>query len=117
MKEKDGNNQGEEGIRVFLRVRPSKTKSRFFSRDDIDENRVLFNVPKAEDLIVNNSRTKYAFQFNGILDESAKQDDVFKKIGTPAVQNAMDGFNSTVFAYGQTGSGKTFTITGGPGKS
>ena len=28
-------------------------------------------------------------------------------------QNALDGFNSTIFAYGQTGSGKTFTITGG----
>ena len=29
------------------------------------------------------------------------------------MQNALDGYNSTVFAYGQTGSGKTFTITGG----
>ena len=45
---------------------------------------------------------------------TANQDDVFKKVGTAAVQNALDGFNSTIFAYGQTGSGKTFTITGGP---
>ena len=44
------------------------------------------------------------------------QEAVFKRVGQEAVQNAMDGFNSTIFAYGQTGSGKTFTITGGPEK-
>eukprot|EP00602_Paraphysomonas_sp_CaronLab_P007215 CAMPEP_0185034954 /NCGR_PEP_ID=MMETSP1103-20130426/25460_1 /TAXON_ID=36769 /ORGANISM="Paraphysomonas bandaiensis, Strain Caron Lab Isolate" /LENGTH=758 /DNA_ID=CAMNT_0027571817 /DNA_START=185 /DNA_END=2461 /DNA_ORIENTATION=+ len=43
----------------------------------------------------------------------ATQEEVFKRVGTAAVQNALDGFNSTIFAYGQTGSGKTFTITGG----
>ena len=41
---------------------------------------------------------------------------MFQKVGQEAVQNALDGFNSTIFAYGQTGSGKTFTITGGPEK-
>ena len=45
---------------------------------------------------------------------SASQEEVFKKVGAPAVQKALDGFNSTIFAYGQTGSGKTFTLTGGP---
>lgn len=44
------------------------------------------------------------------------QEAVFKRVGQEAVQNALDGFNSTIFAYGQTGSGKTFTITGGPEK-
>lgn len=28
----------------------------------------------------------------------------------PLVQQAMNGFNSTVFAYGQTGSGKSHTM-------
>jgi len=43
----------------------------------------------------------------------AGQEEVFDKVGSQAVINALDGFNSTIFAYGQTGSGKTFTITGG----
>ena len=42
-------------------------------------------------------------RFNGVIDARASQDDVFKKVGTAAVQNAIDGFNSTIFAYGQTG--------------
>ncbi|KDO16143.1 hypothetical protein SPRG_18321, partial [Saprolegnia parasitica CBS 223.65] len=44
---------------------------------------------------------------------TAKQEEVFDRIGRPCVENALSGFNSTIFAYGQTGSGKTFTITGG----
>jgi kinesin family protein 6/9 len=62
---------------------------------------------------VNNTRTDYRFKFNGILDMPAGQEEVFDKVGSQAVLNALDGFNSTIFAYGQTGSGKTFTITGG----
>ena len=41
------------------------------------------------------------------------QDEVFKLIGVPAINNAFEGFNSSIFVYGQTGSGKTFTLTGG----
>ena len=62
---------------------------------------------------MNNTRTDYKFKFNGILKEQCGQEEVFDKVGSQAVQNALDGFNSTIFAYGQTGSGKTFTITGG----
>ena len=62
---------------------------------------------------MNNTRENYRFKFNGILPQSAQQEEVFDNVGRQAVLNALDGFNSTVFAYGQTGSGKTFTITGG----
>jgi kinesin family protein 6/9 len=48
--------------------------------------------------------------------DKVSQQDAFRTIGIPAIQNALPGFNSTIFAYGQTGSGKTFTITGGPEK-
>merc|ERR1719460_3619975 len=41
------------------------------------------------------------------------QEEVFDKVAKRAVNNALNGFNSTIFAYGQTGSGKTYTITGG----
>jgi hypothetical protein len=28
------------------------------------------------------------------------------------VENALEGFNGTIFAYGQTGAGKTFSMVG-----
>eukprot|EP00979_Chaetoceros_neogracilis_P017568 scaffold10241_cov256-Chaetoceros_neogracile.AAC.24 len=102
-------------IEVFLRVRPSKSPSGYFQQHDIDESQITVQVPKQSlDLTFNNLQNQYAFKFNGILDPKSKQDEVFRKIGAPAVRNVLQGLNSTVFAYGQTGSGKTFTITGGP---
>ena len=47
---------------------------------------------------------------------SKRPPQVFDRVGKHVVQNALDGYNSTIFAYGQTGSGKTFTITGGSEK-
>jgi kinesin family protein 6/9 len=100
-------------IDVFLRIRPSKNKSTYFERDEIDEKKIRFKVP-VDQSTVNNTRTHYGFEFNGVLDEKASQKDVFQTVGIPITKNVLDGYNSTIFAYGQTGSGKTFTITGGP---
>ena len=38
---------------------------------------------------------------SGILPMECDQETVFRKVGQEAVQNALDGFNSTIFAYGQ----------------
>ncbi|KAL4429576.1 hypothetical protein ABPG77_008625 [Micractinium sp. CCAP 211/92] len=42
----------------------------------------------------------------------SSQEHMFKVVGRPIVENALAGFNSTIFAYGQTGSGKTHTMLG-----
>ena len=86
------------GIQVYLRIRPSPAPSNYFKRDDIDVNAIEFKIPKQEDTIVNNSRSLYKFHFNGILDIQANQKDVFRTVGIPAVQNALAGYNSTIFA-------------------
>lgn len=108
-------NTSESSIEIYLRVRPSLGKPGYFQVDDIDNNRINFRLPlHTEQDVVNNSRTHYGFQFNGILDQNADQDNVFRCVGLPAAKSVLEGFNATIFAYGQTGSGKTFTITGGP---
>lgn len=38
--------------------------------------------------------------------------ELFAAVGTDVMNNAWDGYNSTVFAYGQTGAGKTFSMSG-----
>lgn len=51
--------------------------------------------------------------FHRIFDERTTQEEIFLNCGVTAmIENAVEGYNTTIFAYGQTGSGKTFTITG-----
>ena len=109
--------QAEANIQTFLRIRPSKAPSGYFTQDEIEQGSLQVSLPSNfKTDYINNSKLQHAFHFNGIIDANATQDDVFKKVGVAAVQNAIEGFNSTIFAYGQTGSGKTFTLTGGPEK-
>lgn len=83
-------------------------------KDEFDDNVIHFNIPVDKSyLYVDNSKTNYNFKFDAVFPMNATQEEVFNKVGRPAVMNALEGYNSTVFAYGQTGSGKTFTITGG----
>lgn len=90
------------GIQVFLRIKPSDNPTTYFQQDDIDLNYLSVKIPKKnEDELINNSRSGYSFAFNSILDETANQRDVFNTVGKPALRNALDGFNSTIFAYGE----------------
>ena len=61
-------------------------------------------------------RTKFEiFKFNYFFREFSTQIQVFAPI-KQLLDNAINGFQVTVFAYGQTGTGKTHTIQGGPDK-
>ncbi|KXJ25651.1 Kinesin-like protein KIF1A [Exaiptasia diaphana] len=42
----------------------------------------------------------------------ADQRKVYNDVGQSVLNNAWDGYNSTLFAYGQTGSGKSWSIVG-----
>ena len=108
-----------EGITVFLRMRPTKHPSKFY---DVGDNEgkgqsLRWDIPPdavtKDGEYINNTKTQWAFKFDQVLPMDISQAQVFDRVGKNVVQNALDGYNSTVFAYGQTGSGKTFTITGG----
>ena len=108
-----------EGITVFLRMRPTKHPSKFY---DVGANEgkgqsLRWDIPPdavtKDGEYINNTKTQWAFKFDQVLPMDISQAQVFDRVGKNVVQNALDGYNSTVFAYGQTGSGKTFTITGG----
>lgn len=52
------------------------------------------------------------FQYDHVF---ATQDDnqcVFDVVGSPVIQQCLDGYNGTIFAYGMTGSGKTYSMRG-----
>ena len=102
----------QEGITVYLRMRPTTQPS-----EDYDvgaDGRSLMIRDVAAKAAGRDSQR--AFKFDQVLPMDITQAQVFERVGKRVVQNALDGYNSTVFAYGQTGSGKTFTITGGSEK-
>ncbi|KAH8094395.1 hypothetical protein JL720_4394 [Aureococcus anophagefferens] len=114
---------GAEGITVFLRMRPTKKPSKYYDISDAEGKKgqaLKWDIPAEavtrDGEYINNTRTKFAFKFDSILPMDIDQEQVFDRVGKHVVQNALDGYNSTIFAYGQTGSGKTFTITGGSEK-
>ena len=40
------------------------------------------------------------------------QKKVYNELGQAVLDNAWEGYNSTLFAYGQTGSGKSWSMVG-----
>lgn len=52
------------------------------------------------------------FTFDFAYGVSSTQAQVYADIARPLVDQALQGYNGTIFAYGQTGSGKTHTIMG-----
>jgi hypothetical protein len=52
------------------------------------------------------------FTFDYCYYTDTTQDQVYNDIGAPVINQALDGFNGTIFAYGQTGSGKSHSMMG-----
>jgi len=56
--------------------------------------------------------TNPKFTFDRVLWWDTDQEFAFDVIGRPAMTQAVDGMNCTIFAYGQSGSGKSYTTFG-----
>ena len=51
-------------------------------------------------------------KFDQVFNTAAKNRTIFAKLIQPLIEDAVKGFNATVFAYGQTASGRTHTMIG-----
>eukprot|EP01031_Cornospumella_fuschlensis_P038170 gene38170-46380_t len=71
----------DANILTFLRIRPSKKASNYFNVDDMEKNAIFFSLPENyRSEYINNSKLKHTFRFNGILDMTATQEQVFSKV-------------------------------------
>ena len=50
--------------------------------------------------------------FDHVFESNSTQEDIYREVGLPVLNNILDGFNGTIMAYGQTSSGKTHTMQG-----
>ncbi|GFR60857.1 kinesin-like protein, partial [Elysia marginata] len=107
----------KQTIQIFARVKPSKAaRTGLYEVDDDEAGNPRLQIVVPRELasgFINNKKENYSFRFDKVFDQKTTQDEVFEAVAKPVIDNAVQGYNGTIFAYGQTGSGKTFTITGG----
>ncbi|KFO96274.1 Kinesin-like KIF9, partial [Calypte anna] len=61
--------------------------------------------------VVNNQRTDWSFQVDGVLHHST-QELTYQTVAERLVSEALSGYSGIIMCYGQTGAGKTHTMTG-----
>ena len=103
-------------VEVVVRVRP------LLPREDQEEDEICVQTSRGKcvelikkDITMGSTTlpgTGQVWEFDSVFNERCSQLDIFKRVGTPAVQHALAGYHTCIFAYGQTGSGKTYTMEG-----
>lgn len=97
----------EGNIKVFCRFRP------FNSKEQAANPVRLHRINKNTQLIIKDARAEeVSFMYDNVFDMDSTQEEVFEKVGSPVLNNILDGFHGTIMAYGQTSSGKTHTMQG-----
>lgn len=52
----------------------------------------------------------FQMYFDGVFEETASQETVFKEACCPLLDDVLQGNHASLFVYGQTGTGKTYTM-------
>ncbi|XP_063844292.1 kinesin-like protein KIF21A isoform X1 [Scylla paramamosain] len=94
-------------VKVFVRTRPLLP-----SEDDHASN--VIHASSADRQVILEDGSEKCFQYDGVLEEDAGQEEVYMQAVAPVVAKVKEGYNGTVLAYGQTGSGKTYTMGTSP---
>eukprot|EP00605_Chrysophyceae_sp_TOSAG23-4_P002869 GSChrysophyteH1.ASY1.ANO1.3160.1 assembled CDS len=94
----DSSKETPTNVQVAVRCRPANAQEK--SSGQV----MCVNTETAE--------RKVNVHFDRVFGTYSTQEEVFRQMVLPLVQETVAGFNCTVFAYGQTGTGKTHTMEG-----
>ena len=98
-----------EKVRVVCRIRPLLQRE----LDVQPENAMSpLKIIDANTIEVYNDKEEHAFIMDRVYGIDTSQLMLYEETCFPLVQDALNGYNATIFAYGQTGTGKTFTMEG-----
>ena len=97
-----------ENVRVVCRFRPINKKERHEEKSQRLVDLPIEYSKDGESVIIKREQYKNNLEFSldRILQSSTTQDEAFRLLGQPLVEQVMTGYNCTIFAYGQTGSGR-----------
>lgn len=88
-----------QNIQVFVRCRPS---------EDINGTDRIDISPDEKEIRVNDKE----FVFDKVFGPECRQQEIYRDVVKPMIDQVVCGFNCTIFAYGPTGTGKTYTMEG-----
>lgn len=100
-------------IKVAVRCRPLSAEEK-----KIDNTLAVLCNSEKSSVTVNTTtsnaakKTSRSLEFDRIFGIYSTQQEVYETVVKPIVNEAINGFNCTVFAYGPTGTGKTYTMEG-----
>jgi len=111
---------GEEGVRVCVRIRPLSSKTDNNSSDDDADDGELHSRPRSyvvssdgNNIIVPSSDESARYTFDRVYGESSTTLQLYDDMVADIVESVIrHGRNGTVFTYGQTSTGKTHTMHG-----
>lgn len=95
-------------FRVYSRCRPMNEYEQNYGA----ARRSVKMVDECTLSLTDGTMKQHTFQLDGVFDESTNNISIFNEAIVPAIQNVVNGINSTIFAYGITGAGKSFTMFG-----
>ena len=93
----------EEGIQVFVRVRPPIW-------NEVHEQNAVHTSGDTT-IAVRHDKFDVQCSYSKVFDEVTDQTRVFKSV-RPLLASVLSGFNGCIFAYGQTSAGKSHTMLG-----
>eukprot|EP00618_Florenciella_parvula_P013511 CAMPEP_0119471634 /NCGR_PEP_ID=MMETSP1344-20130328/4016_1 /TAXON_ID=236787 /ORGANISM="Florenciella parvula, Strain CCMP2471" /LENGTH=245 /DNA_ID=CAMNT_0007504441 /DNA_START=121 /DNA_END=855 /DNA_ORIENTATION=- len=107
--------RSKSSVQVFARVKPLDAGLAHCGMQE-DPKHATVRVPtrtasKASS-VVNSQADAWDYEFDGLIPDSASQEEVFQQTTMPLVDSLIEGYNGAVLAYGQTGAGKTHTMFG-----
>lgn len=95
-------NDQESNVQVFVRIRPPEKQSVHSA----------FQVSNQRRITVKEKSSYRTFVFDKVFVADANQETIFNSVMSPAIEDVLEGYNTTVFAYGPSRTGKTYTILG-----
>lgn len=102
----------DQNVTVAVRVRPFNKRERGLNSKSVLEvtpgtNAIVITDPSpakaAAGIAVDESSRKKTFAFDHVYSWDSTQEEVYTQLAKPIVDQALAGYNGTVFAYGQTG--------------
>ncbi|KAK9451845.1 P-loop containing nucleoside triphosphate hydrolase protein [Limtongia smithiae] len=100
----------ETNIQVVVRCRGRNDR-------EIRENSgvIVASAPSRKEVTVQTgplAHSNKTYSFDHVFGPEADQAMVYDEVVAPILEEALAGYNCTIFAYGQTGTGKTYTMSG-----